>query len=384
MSLIHIKQLKKELALSYAAGTNIMLLSKPAIGKSETTEAWAADMAKRIEGFTFHPFDIGTANPNDVAAYMPDDKSGTLRVYPNDVLPNAYQKPDQKGAVFMDEIMNGDPTTVKVFQKYINGEDISGKLRKPDGVIVIAASNRIGDKAGVMQQSRAFMSRIEQVEVFSDAPHNLKFIEADGWHPVTAKFLEKFPMLIDNYDAVFEPDSPAAKAAMAATNQGNAKDARDAMSEEGKRGIWANMRSWRRISKLEFAARSLGIELNSMRFMSNVGKAVGLQYNTFRASFEKMASLEDIIANPKKVEIPERADQQFVLAQLLATLVPQDNVKEAGIFLDRLPGDIRAVAIRRMVVRTQKDRGSFDIGATKEYQAWMRDPAVSDLFMAAR
>jgi hypothetical protein len=75
---------------------------------------------------------------------------------------------------------------------------------------------------------------------------------------------------------------------------------------------------------------------------------------------------------------------QFVMAGMIAMLVPQDKVKEAAIYIDRLPGDIRAIAIRRMVVRSQKDRAAFDIGATKEYQAWMRDPAVSDLYMAAR
>lgn len=383
MSTVHIKQLKKELALSYAAGTNILLLSKPAIGKSETVEAWAKEMSARVEGFGYWPFDIGTANPNDVAAYMPDDKTGSLRVYPNDVLPNAYKTPDAKGAVFMDEIMNGDPTTVKVFQKYSNGEDISGRLRKPAGVIIVGSSNRIGDKAGVMQQSRAFMSRTEQVEVYSDAPHNLKFADSAGWHPYVTKFLEKFPQLIDNYDMVFEPESTAAKAAAAAVS-GGGKALRDDLSEEGKRGVWANMRSWTRISKLEYAAAGLGIELGGHRFTSNVGKAVGLQYNTFRSTFEKLASVDDILANPKTAAIPDSAAHQFVLASMVAALVSQDQVKQAAIFIDRLPGDIRAVAIRRMVVRSQKNRAEFDIGATKEFQAWMRDPAISDLFMASR
>ena len=381
MSQVHIKHLKKELTLSYAAGSNIMLLSKPAIGKSESVEAWAAEMAKRVSGFGYWPYDLLTANPNDVCAYMPDDKTRKLAVYPSATLPNAYDDPDLKGVVFMDEIMNGDPTTVKVFQKYCNNENISGSLRKPDGVIIAMASNRIGDKAGVMQQSRAFLSRVEQQEVYSDAPHNLKFAEADGWHPVVLDFMKKFPSLIDNYDAVFEPDSQAAKSAMAVSG---AKVSREDMSEEGKRGIWANMRSWKRISKLEYAATNLGIELGGHRFMSNVGKAVGIQYNTHRAMFDKMASVEEILNNPKKVDVPERADMQFVLAGMIAMLVPQEKVKEAGIFLDRLPGDIRAIAIRRMVLRSQKDKAAFDIGSTKEYHAWMRDPAVSDLFMAAR
>jgi hypothetical protein len=45
---------------------------------------------------------------------------------------------------------------------------------------------------------------------------------------------------------------------------------------------------------------------------------------------------------------------------------------------------MRALAIRRMVKRSQKNRAEFDIGGSKEYQAWMKDPAIQDLFMAAK
>lgn len=373
---VHIKHFNRELALSYAAGTNLMGLSKPSVGKTETTIATAKQMAERIDGFKVWYYDMTTANPNDLIAYMPNDKTHKLEGYESVSLPNAYDDADLKGFVMLDEALNGDPTTVKVFQKYINGENIAGRLRKPDGVICVLLSNRMQDKAGVMQQSRAFLRRTEQLEVFSDAPHNLKFMEAAGWYPVVVEFLKKFPHLIDNYDEVFDTDVQKEKKL--------SKDDIEEKSEEGKRGIWANMGSWTRISKLEYAAKNLHIEMNPARFLSNVGKAIGTQYNTYRATFDKIASVEEILKNPKGVAVPEKMDQLYVMVCMLAQLVPQANVKEAGIFIDRLQGDIRAMAIRRLVKRSQKDRSAFDIGATKEYKAWMQDPAVSDLFMAAR
>jgi len=155
-------------------------------------------------------------------------------------------------------------------------------------------------------------------------------------------------------------------------------------AEEGKRGIWANMRSWERISKLEYAANSLGIPMNPFRVLSNVGKAVGTQYVTFRAMFDKIASVEEILRDPKGVTIPTKIDELFVMVCMLSQLIKSTDMKPASQFVDRLQGDMRALAIRRMVKRSQKNRAEFDIGGTKEYQAWMKDPAIQDLFMAAR
>jgi hypothetical protein len=373
---IHIKHLPRELALSYAAGTNLLAVSKPSTGKTETTIATAKQMGERVEGFKSWYVDMTTANPNDLMAYMPNEKTHKLEGYENESLPNAYDDPNLKGFVVLDEALNGDPTTVKVFQKYINGEIIAGRLRKPDGVICVLLSNRMMDKAGVMQQSRAFLRRVEQVEVYSDAPHNLKFAENAGWYPIIVKFLEKFPHLIDNYDEVFDAEAQKEKKL--------SKDDVAEKSEEGKRGIWANMGSWTRISKLEYAAQTLNLEMNPSRFISNVGKAIGSQYATYRATYDKIASVEQILKDPKGVTVPDKMDQLYVMVSMLAQLVPQTQVKAAGVFIDRLQGDIRALAIRRLVKRSQKNRAEFDIGATKEYKQWMQDPAISDLFMAAR
>jgi hypothetical protein len=375
MSAIHIKQLPGEIAVSYTAGTNLLLLSKPGLGKSQTIARAVEMIAQRIEGFGHWRFDMTTATPNDLMAYMPDDKTKQLEAFPNGVLPNAYTHPDVKGIVDLDEVLNGDPTTTKVFQKYINSESIGGRLMKPKGVIVVMASNRMADKAGVMQQSRAFMSRAEQLEVYSDAAHNFKFADDAGWFPVLLKYLEKFPDHIDNYEEVYDPANAGGKLS---------KDDREAVNEEGKRGIWANMRSWERVSKLEYAALSLGKELNPARVLANVGKAVGQQYVTFRAMYDKIASVDEILRDPVGVKIPTKMDEMFVMVCMLSQLVPQDQMKSAAKFIDRLQGDIRALAIRRLVKRSQKDRAAFDIGATKEYKVWMQDPAISDLFMAAR
>ena len=128
MSTLHIKQLRRELALSYAAGTNLLLIGKPGIGKSMEIAATAKIMAERVEGFGHWKFDMTTATPNDLMAYMPNEATHKLEAYPNGTLPNAYDNSDLKGFCEIDEVLNGDPTTTKVFQKYINNEDVGTNI----------------------------------------------------------------------------------------------------------------------------------------------------------------------------------------------------------------------------------------------------------------
>jgi hypothetical protein len=309
-------------------------------------------------------------SPNDICVYMPDMKSGKLAVFPNNELPNAYDDPDQCGIVFEDEALNADPTVVKVTQKYNNGESIGGKLRKPDGVIVVAASNRLADRAGATQQSRAWLSRMEQWEVFSTPEHNLSFAEKNVWFPIITEFFKKFPHLIDNYEQVYEE-----------TKRSGAEQAQ--LSEEGKRGVWASMRSWRRLSDLEYACRSMGVKLHPMRALANVGQAVGQQYMQFRAMTESMASVEDVLHDPKGVAVPERLDQQYILLTMLAALVKTADLSAVDKFLDRIGGDLRVMAITRMAARWRKEGAAFNLPATPEFKEWVRDPQFADLVMGA-
>lgn len=376
---IHIKALQTEVAITFAAKTNALFLSKPAVGKSQETMRAAQIIADKMResedgtkfGIWFH--DMLTATPNDVLAYMPDPITGKLVCYPNAGLPNYYDDPKLTGILVQDEVLNGESTSVKVFSKYNNGDDCGGKLRKPEGVIVIGMSNRISDKAGVMSQSRAFMSRFEQMDVVSDAKHNLAWAEAANWWPPLLKFFERFPMLIDNYEQIFEPSSDDTVKL--------SKGDREIVTEEGKRGVWANMRSWERISRLEYASHSFNRQLNPYRVLANVGRAVGQQYVVYRAMFDKIASVEEILKDPKGVDIPTKMDEVYVMVNMLAAFITSAQIKPASQFIDRLQGDLRAMAIRRMVKRGQRDK-SFTIGSSKEFQAWMKDPSISDLFMA--
>ena len=373
MSSIHIREVRKEIAISFTAGTNLMLISEPGLGKTMEAERAAADIMSRVAGAKLWKFDVGTANPNDLCAYMPDLKTGKLQVYPNGVLPNAYDDPDQTGIVLFDEVLNADNMTLKMFQKYINGEDISGKLRKPVGVIVVMMSNRLSDKAGVIQQSRAFLRRTEQLQVYSDPAHNHRYADENAFFPVVVKFFEKFPQCISNYDQVYyQPRLGTADALN--------RDDREAATEEGKNGIWANMGSWERVSKLEYAAQQFGKQLNPSRVIANVGRVVGQSYVVYRAMFDKMATYKQIVADPKNAPIPTKIDELYITVNMLTMMIDEAEIEPAAKYINRLQGDIRSMAIHRIIRREQRSKGSFVVSSSKAFEKWVTDPVLQDLF----
>lgn len=367
---IKLKELPAILVRNYVAGVNTFVRGKPAIGKTHTINAFVDSMKKRIPDFQCWNFYAPTMSPMDIQASAPNYETGVLQMYNNACLPNAHISPDLKGVIFLGELPNTDPATSKLLQKYINGEDMSGVLRKPDGVLVIADGNRIEDKSSVQQQGRAFMSRFEQLEAYTDASDNAEYAAKNAWHPTVQLFFKDNPALIDNYDEVYETTS-AARQRGAAAKQNNGGDG---MTEEGKLGIWANMRSWERISKKEYAADELNSAVTLQEVVGNVGSGVAAQYEAHKKILSSLVSFDEIMADPVKVKMPTAMDEQYMLAVLVALKAAEAQVPQVKTFGQRMPLELQAV-----VLRTMATRKGFNLAGSPAYKDWISDKGLTSL-----
>lgn len=361
-----LKELAPILVRNYIAGVNSFIRGKPAIGKTQTIQAFVEQMKKRIPDFQLWQFYAPTMSPMDIQASAPDYTTNLLKMYNNEALPNAYTDPDVKGVVFFGELPNTDPATSKLLQKYINGEDMSGVLRKPDGVIVLADGNRIEDKSGVQQQGRAFLSRFEHLEAYADATDNTEYASRHAWHPFVQTFFKDNPALIDNYDEVFMTTDAAAKRASSGT--------RDHMSEEGKLGIWANMRAWERISRKEFAADELVSGVTLHEVSGNVGSGVAAQYEAHKKILNGLTSFDDIMKDPHTAKIPDAMDEAYSLAMLVALRCKEDQLVQVHTFGNRMALELQAVILRNMA-----NRKGFKLAESDTYMKWISDPKLNDL-----
>lgn len=367
---LRLKDMPLVLVNNFLAGTNTFMTGKPGIGKSMSIEDYAAKMRERMPEFQIFRFYAPTMSPMDIMASAPDYEKGTLKLYVNEALPNAYTHPDMKGTIFFGELPNTDPATLKLLQKYINGEDMSGCMRKPDGVVVIADGNRLEDKSGVQQQGRAFLSRFEQMEVFTTADDNMEYAAKHAWHPNVQTFFRDNPALIDNYDDVFETgDAAQRRSAEARNNNGS-----NLAAEEGRRGIWCNMRAWERISKKEYAADAMNRVVSQSEIAGNIGTAAAAQYEAHRKIIASLTSFEDIMADPDNAPIPKKMDEQYMLAMLVALRCKQEQMTPVRKFGERMPLEMQA-----LILRTLSARKGFNLAATSDYLQWIRNKDLTQL-----
>jgi hypothetical protein len=356
-----LKELPSILVRNYLARTPTFIRGKPAIGKTETIDEFVAKMAERVEGFKVWRFYAPTMSPMDIQASAPNYESKRLDFFNNAALPNAYDTPDAVGVIFFGELPNADRATTKLLQKYINGEDMSGVLRKPDGVVVIADGNRIEDKSDTQQQGRAFLSRFEHIEAYTDAEDNMKYAMEHAWHPLVQTFFKDNPHLIDNYDEVF---------GMGSDKKGGAAET----AEEGKLGIWANMRSWQRISKKEYVADQLKSPLSLAEATGNLGSGVGAAYEAHKKNMLKLASFEDVITMPDKVKIPDAMDEKYALCMVVALRCEETQLPQVHTFGARMPYELQAALLRNMAARK-----NFNLAASPAYAKWISNPELTAL-----
>jgi hypothetical protein len=380
-----LKDMPLVLVNNFLAGTNTYMRGKPGIGKTHMIVEFGAEMQRRLPAFRLWQFYAPTMSPMDIIASAPDYEKGTLKLYANEALPNVYGKytvanadgttsviegKDLQGAVFFGELPNADPATIKLLQKYINGEDMSGNMRKPDGVVVIADGNRIEDKSGVQQQGRAFLSRFEQLEVYVEVDDCIKYAEAHSWHPNVQLFFKDHPALIDNYDEVFEMGDAALQRSAQQRNTNGSNE----QTEEGKLGIWCNMRAWERISKKEYVADQMNRKVTQSEVAGNIGTAAAAQYEAHRNIISKLASFDSIMANPDTVALPTKMDEQYMLSVLVALRAKSEQMPQVRTFGERMPLEFQAV-----ILRTMTGRKGFNLAATQDYLQWIRNKALTDL-----
>ncbi|HEX6824876.1 MAG TPA: hypothetical protein VF077_01060 [Nitrospiraceae bacterium] len=363
---VRLKEVPNMLLVSYMAKANMWMWSKPRVGKTTTVEAFAAKMVERVPEFKIARFYAPAMSPMDIQAAMMEAGSDVMKIVNNAGLPNGYTEPNWQGVVVFDEMGNGDPSTNKLLQKYINRESMSGKLILPDGAIVIAMSNRMQDKAGGQQQLRALMARFHtHLDVYTEAEDNMDYAERHQWHPTVQSFFHDWPALIDNYEDVFESVGKKKSDELAVT------------AEEGKRGVWAHMGGWEAISHKEFAVESLKCELHPAMVTGSVGSGVGAQYVAHRSMVGRLASIEQIVADPKGVKVPEKISELYAQCLVVALRCTEKQLPQIYTFGQRIQYDMQAMMLRRMVKRPQ-----FQIVGTPTYTKWMSDKQLSDLLMA--
>jgi hypothetical protein len=299
---------------------------------------------------------------------MPDMAEQTIRKLVDGTLPNWYVTPDAVGIIYVGEWMLMGLEVSKGFQKLINHEDIGG-FRLPPGVIVIADGNRVKDKSGGMLQSRAIMSRFKTYELEYSTDYALEVMKT--YHERVAAFAIRNPSEIDNYEDVFENDE---------------RSENDITYQEGKvHGIWASLRSWDRVSREMRDSDATGVMLLPDETTRNVGTAMAAKFGAFNHMLDNLATLEDILRDPKKVAVPQRMDEQYALTTMLALLVNKDSWEAIATYCQRFTPELQTCYFQLMNDRLKKSKDGNEsfIKSSVSYKKWITAPYINKILQGA-
>jgi hypothetical protein len=336
----------------------IYAVSAPGMGKTHTLMKAPAIVGKRLgKSLGLVVINGATLNEQDALGYLMLCRSPEVSY-----ISSAFTRPfwwttedgkqleDYKdgGFIILDE---ADKLPVEA-KKVVGEAALSGRLgphRLPPGWVVWMAGNTAAHRSGSTRELDHLINRRMQIDIAFDIKSFEGFCVNDGVHPVTMAFAKQNIQII---------------------TQGVPKE----------QGPWCTPRSLVQADKyLQVLARhNNGVvpvdPITVEEIAGKIGDAAAAQYFAFFRLQREMPSIEDIIANPDKVRVPEKPDAQMLVVYQLAHAMTEENAGPCVKYMNRFPIEFGVTCGSTAVRRNSK------LVRTPAFVEWAR---VNSSLMAA-
>lgn len=186
---INLKMSPKELARTLAelipSRQPIFIMGEPGIGKSRIVRDAAMETKRQI-------IDVRTSllDPTDLRGLpFPDRDEGVVRWLPPVFLP---RDKDSKGVLFLDELPQSSPSVQSALLQLVL-DRACGEYKMPEGWTIIAAGNRMEDRAGANRLGTALLGRFLHIDMTINADDWLEWALTSRIRPEVRGFIQKNP-----------------------------------------------------------------------------------------------------------------------------------------------------------------------------------------------
>lgn len=318
-----------------SVGQPVMLTGSPGVGKSDVVRRCAEDL-----GIGLIDLRLSQLDPVDLRGIPSiDPETGMTKWNPPNFLPR-----EGKGILFLDEILSAPQATQAAAYQLVLDRQL-GDYVLPEGWHIVAASNRISDRAIVMQMSSALKNRFAHIDY---DVHNDDWCDWALHSNISAEvlgFIRFRPMLLNE----FEP-------------RNQSKEERDRIKRLHDGKAFATPRSWAFLSRAVQAQPSPEIEYEM--YSGIVGEGCAAEFMGYLKYYRDLPNLDALLMNPLKAPVPTEPATLYALATGIATKATPDNYERVIQYALRMPPEFQVLLVKDSIVRDPQ------LTNTKSFNEW--------------
>lgn len=296
---------------------SIVMWGEPGVGKSGVVRKFASDIGAVLVDVRLSQYDAV-----DLRGLPDDDGNGNtawLRpsTMPFEGNPAFDVEGDERPIVlFLDELLHAKADVQAVGFQILHTDDrCVGEHKLLDRVIVVAASNRETDRAGVHKMLTPVANRCMHMNVESST---------DAWKQWAATDGEIEPVVIGYIN--FRGDHLSQFA--------------EALKTSAK--AFPTPRAWETVSRIiTECGKETG--LRELAIAATIGEGVATEFNAFVRMAEKAPTFDDIVADPKKARVPVERDMMCAVSAMLCRRVDIKTIDTVIDYIDRMPEEYQTV-----------------------------------------
>ena len=320
---ITIAQAAELATIQIDAGDPVMLWGAPGVGKSDAVRQIAAATGRNLIDFR-----TNIREPVDMRGIpVPCEKTGTTRWFVPDELPQV-ERDGERGILFLDEINTATQQMMAVCFGLVLDRQV-GEYKLPAGWVIVAAGNRIADRAAAQRMPTALSNRFAHHHVTPDVEAWANWANKNDIAPELVAFIRLRRELLH------------------------------VMPKNGENSF-PTPRSWARCSKYVKAPANHRLRL----FASHVGDAYAAELDAFIELYRSLGDLADIIKNPHNAKVPTEPSARYAVCTGLARMATRANFAAIVTYAKRLPRELQILIVHDVTTRQP------DLKNTQVYGAW--------------
>ena len=267
----------------------------------------------------------------------------------NSQLPS-IERHGESGVLFLDEMNSAAKSTMAAAYQLVLDRQL-GEYEVPPGWAIVAAGNKISDRAIVEQMPTALKNRFAHVMFDTDHEDWCTWAITKDITLEVLGFIRFRPHLLNDFEKALIADKQAKKGEKA----DKGPKIQDMMA-------FATPRSWEFVDKMVRIGVPSDLEFDI--FSGIVGEGPAAEFLGYLKHHRNIPNLDQLLMNPDKAKVPTEPGVLYALSTGLAAKTTVDNIERVMQYLARIPTEFQVMTIKDASTRNN------EICTTKPFNVW--------------